>query len=138
MGETEDRGVPPCPFLPDRSYPDSLLATTEDALAPSQVAALTGTGRVRRTCHPSAIPLRPTAGLRSAAFSPSPPSPSGPIVCQASPALSPTQRQSGPVPGPEEEGRGFPRSEGDSSLDLELKRRESQGPVGITYAKEEN
>lgn len=62
--------------------------------------------RVRR-------PPRPAAGLRSAAVCPSP-SPRGPIVCPALPALPPTQCLSGPVPGPALEGGGLWGSEGES------------------------
>lgn len=104
-----------------------------------KVVALTGTGSRGRTCHPSAIGR--LASLLGSAVQPSvPPRPPhrDPIVCRASPALLRNQHLSGPVPGSKEEGGGLPRSEGDNCLDLEFKRRESQGPVGITYAKKKH
>lgn len=103
-----------------------------------KVVALTGTGSGGRTSHPAAI--GGLASLLGSAVQPSaPPRPPhrGPIICRASPALPRTQHLSGPVPGPKEEDGGLPRSEGDSCLDLEFKR-ESQGPVGITYAKKKH
>ena len=126
--------VPPFPFLPDRSYPDSLLAKkTEEALAPGRVdlkvVALTGTGCGGRTGHPAAVgcPARPLGSAVQPSVPPLPPARPNRWPGLARPAPSPSA--SGPVPGPAEEGGGLPRSEGDSCQSLELKRRESRGPL---------
>lgn len=85
--------VLPFPFSPDRSYPDSLLATIEEALAPGRVdlkvVALTGAGRGGRTGHPAVVGC--PARLLGSAVQPSvPPSlPRCPIAGRASPALPP-------------------------------------------------
>lgn len=73
--------VPPPPFLPDHSYPDSLLVRTKEALAPSpvevKVVALTGTGLGSSTCYPPSIgrPARPLGSAVQPSVPPLPPPP---------------------------------------------------------------
>lgn len=110
---------PPFPVLSNHSYPDSLLKTTEEALAPSRVglmaAALTGTGRGGRICHPEAVgcPTRPLVSALQLSAPPSPPpARGGPIACRTSPALPPPTASRVRVPGPAEGGGGLSRSGG--------------------------
>lgn len=118
--------------LPDHSYPDSLLATTEDALAPSRVkvkvVALTETGRRGRNCHPASVG-RPTRPLGSAVQPSVPPLP--PPAAQSS--ARPRPPCPPPTAGPAVEGGGLPRWEGERCQDSELLRRGN--PVSITFCK---